>query len=196
MPRVVGITGGIGSGKTLVGRIFSGLDVPVFNADTIAKEAYKETSIIQRIAERWPQTIDSLGHVQLGQIGAIVFQHNHELKWLESVLHPFVHERWNEFVNQHIQAPYIIRESAILIQTQLHLHCDYVILVEAPDDQRIQRVRQRSHLSLEEINRRMDNQMSQEEMSKFSHFIIHNYEPYSVIAQVLEIHEKLTKPII
>ncbi|MBM3428031.1 MAG: dephospho-CoA kinase [Bacteroidetes bacterium] len=196
MPRVVGITGGIGSGKTIIGRIFSGIDVPIFNADTIAKEAYKETSIIQRIAKRWPQTIDSHGHVQLGQISTIVFHNKDELKWLESVLHPFVHKRWNEFVNQNIQAPYIIRESAILIQTQLHLHCDYVILVEAPNDQRIQRVQQRSHLSLEEINQRMDNQMSQEEMSKFSHFIIHNYEPFSVIAQVLEIHEKLTKPII
>lgn len=193
MPLIVGITGGIGSGKTLISRIFSELNVPTFNADNVAKEAYKEKQIINQIAERWPNTIDGNGMVSLRQISSIAFQDSKEMKWLESLIHPFVHQRWNDFVMKYNEASYIIRESAILIQTQLHLNCDYVILVEAPNPLRILRVAQRSQLSTDEIIQRMETQMSQEEMSKFSHFTIHNHEPHSVIEQVLSIHQEIIK---
>lgn len=191
MPLIVGITGGIGSGKTLIGRIFSELGVPVFNADVETKSAYKNTAFVQLIAARWPEAVSENGSVLTDVIGTHVFQDKDELAWLESILHPYTRQRWEAFIKEHHDAPYIMKESAILIQSKTHASCNHIILVKAEKLERIRRVQMRSNLSESEILKRMDAQMSEDEISNYCDYTIINQEPHSVIAQVLKIHESL-----
>ena len=191
MPLIVGITGGIGSGKTLIGRIFSELGVPVFNADVETKSAYKNTAFVQLIAARWPEAVSENGSVLTDVIGTHVFQDKDELAWLESILHPYTRQRWEAFIKEHHDAPYIMKESAILIQSKTHASCNHIILVKAEKSERIRRVQMRSNLSESEILKRMEAQMSEDEISKYCDYTIINQEPHSVIAQVLKIHESL-----
>ena len=191
MPIVVGITGGIGSGKTLIGRIFSALSVPVFNADVETKSAYKNETFVQLIAARWPEAVSENGSVLTDVIGTHVFQDKDELAWLESILHPYTRQRWEAFMKEHHDAPYIMKESAILIQSKSHESCDHIILVKAEKAERVKRVQMRSNLPESEILKRMEAQMSEDEISKYCDYAIMNQEPHSVIAQVLKIHESI-----
>lgn len=187
----VGLTGGIGSGKSAVGRIFKQLGIPVYISDIEAKIiANRNPRVKEKLQKLFGQDIyteQGLDRVKLGQI---VFSNKEKLSQLNSVIHPAVQEDYEEW--KRIQkAPYVIKEAAILIETGGHKKVDKLLVVTAPEELRIQRVMQRDGLKKEEVLARMNNQMPQKEKDALADFLIRNDESESVIKQVLKIHERL-----
>jgi dephospho-CoA kinase len=189
----IGITGGIGAGKSTVCKIFQSLGIPVFDADTVAKSAYSYSAIKSQIEFEFGDEIFVNGNIDTQTMGKIVFSDPSKLKRLESIIHPYVHQKWMEFEATNSQAPYILRESALLISSGSYVHCDHVILVRAKKETRIARVQKRSSLSQSEIEKRMALQTSDDEATSICHFVIDNNDNDSVIKQVLEIHRTLTQ---
>ena len=170
----IGITGGIGAGKSTVSKIFHALGIPVFDADSVAKNAYSDSEIRAKVIAEFGSHL-FLGNVLDTQtMGSVVFSDPLKLKKLEMIIHPFVHQKWMEFEAANRQAPYILRESALLISSGSYVHCDYVILVRAKKETRIARVQKRSSLSQSEIEKRMGLQTSDDEATSICHFVIDN----------------------
>lgn len=193
MPLHIGITGGIGSGKSIVSRIFHSLGVPVFDADQIAKSAYANVSVKQQVESEFGSSIFVENQLDTIALGKIVFSDPVQLKKLESIIHPFVHQQWARFEQKHSAAVYILRESALLISSGSYVDCDKIILVSASKPVKLARVQQRSRLSISEIEKRMSLQLTDEESLPYCDFVIRNNEQDSLIQQVMRIHLQLTE---
>lgn len=187
----IGLTGGIGSGKTTVARIFETLGIPVYYADEAAKKIMNEdehlrTLIIKNFgAESYVN--DKLNRAHLS---SIVFNNAQKLSLLNSLVHPLTladAEQWSRKQN----TPYIIKEAALLFESDAWKMVDKIIGVNAPYELRLQRTMQRDLLSKEEVEARINNQMSEEEKMKRCHFIIINNEKELLVPQVIKIHESL-----
>lgn len=190
----VGITGGIGSGKTTVAKVFKQLGVPVYHADFWAKEIMNTEPIVkQRLKEIFGENIyDSDGNADRKKISEIVFSNKKKLEELNSVIHPAVWLHGENWLKQHTQKPYILKEAAILFESGGSKNIDKIIMVYAPKEIRIERVMKRDHVSREEVEARMKNQWDDERKIVLSDFIIVNDGKSLVIPQVLEIHKKLS----
>jgi dephospho-CoA kinase len=190
MAKCLGITGGIGAGKTTISRIFQSLGVPVFDADAEAKDSYNDAEVQKKITLTFGEGIFIDQKLQPKILASKVFAFPDQLKKLEAIIHPLVHERWEKFAQLHSEMPYIIRENAILIQSGGHLTCDKVLLITAPLENRIARVMSRSKLSREAIEDRIQHQWSDEQLLPFVHFVIenkHNPSPdEALIPQVIQ----------
>ncbi len=193
MAKCLGITGGIGAGKTTISKIFQSLAIPIFDADSEAKACYKDAEVITEISATFGHDIFINDVLQPKVLASKVFAFKDNLKKLESIIHPRVHERWILFATRHNQQPYIIRENAILIPSGGHLTCDKVLLITAPLEDRINRVMARSRLTRDAILERINHQWSNEEMQTYCHFVIENKQAPSVldaiIPQVIEIDQ-------
>jgi dephospho-CoA kinase len=187
----VGITGGIGAGKSTVCKIFQSLGIPVFDADKIAKSAYSDPKIKSQIEVQFGTDLFHENGLNTHALGNLVFSDSSKLKKLEAIIHPFVHQKWDEFEAAQSQAPYILRESALLVSSGNHANCDYIILVRAPKATRMMRVQKRSGLSQAEVEKRMSLQSTDEQSQPFCNFIIDNDETDSLIEQVMQIHHQL-----
>jgi len=187
----VGLTGGIGSGKTVVAEVFKTLGIPVFNADNTAKKMMEEdqalkTSIKQVFGE------EAYINNQLNKkyIANIVFNDAYQLEVLNSITHPAIIKAAEDWMQQQT-APYCIKEAALLFETGSAANLDYIIGVKAPDSLRIHRVMQRENISRADVLARMNKQISQTIKMKLCNFIIHNDEQHLVIPQIIELHNKL-----
>lgn len=188
----IGLTGSIGSGKTLVARIFEALDVPVFYADIVARELLKETHIKNAIVQRFGTSVlDQKRQIVNKRLAAIVFGHSPSLNYLNDIIHPEVRKKLHAWKADHAAKPYIIHEAAILFESGFNTECEQVIVVSAPEELRIQRVMKRDGISSEEVRQRIDNQWPEEEKIRKADFVIINDGQQLVIPQVLEIHRKL-----
>lgn len=187
----IGITGGIGSGKTTVSKIFEVLGIPVYYADVEAKKILNEDdSIITSIKKIFGE--ESYIDHQLNSkfIASIVFTDSNKLYSLNQLVHPATISHSNEWMN--IQtSPYCIKEAALIFESESQKNLDYVIGVWAQEDIRIKRIIQRDRLSKEEVLKRINNQMNEELKMKNCDFIIHNNEIEMLTTQVIELHEKL-----
>jgi dephospho-CoA kinase len=189
----IGLTGGIGSGKSTVAHIFQILGIPVYNADDAAKKLMVEdkklkTAIISAFGKR------SYGNGNLDReyIASLVFNNKEKLDLLNSLVHPVtIRDAKDWFQKQH--AAYAIKEAALIFESGTNNDLDYVIGVQSPLKLRIQRTMDRDHISEDEIKARIDNQMKEEEKIKRCNFILVNNEREMVIPQVLNLHEKLLK---
>jgi dephospho-CoA kinase len=188
----VGITGGIGAGKSTVCKIFQSLGIPVFDADSVAKSAYSNPGIISQIEREFGDQIFVDGNIDTQAMGKIVFSDPSKLKRLESIVHPYVHQKWNEFESLNADAPYLIRESALLISSGSYINCDFIVLVRAAIATRLLRVQNRSKLSQSEVEKRMAIQLSDEQLLPFCAYTIDNDDHHSLIEQVIQIHQQLT----
>lgn len=191
--KIIGLTGGIGSGKTTVANIFSSLGVPVFNADYEAKELYKNPDIIRKTIEILgnKDIIDSNGEIIKSQISAIIFTDPLKRTALNNLIHPLVKKRFSEWISQN-PFNYCIREAAILIESDAHRDCDKIIVVTSPLKDRVERVMQRDGDAKNEVEKRILTQMKDEERIKFADFIIENDKtPEYLHEQVLKIHQQL-----
>jgi len=185
----VGLTGGIGSGKSTVAQIFHSLGIPVYDADKRAK------ALVNEIPDLKKNIIDLLGDESYqngvynrSYISQIVFQDQEKLAALNRLIHPYsIGDADNWFLQQ--QSPYIIKEAAILFESGAHKHLDVVIGVYAPLELRLNRVQQRDGLSKEEILRRMSTQMDEEQKMKLCDYLIVNDEKQSLITQVLQLDQ-------
>lgn len=189
--KVIGLTGGIGSGKSTVARVFSTLGVPVFDADTEAKKLYTEDStLLPEVVKAFgPQIMHADGSLNREALAALVFSDAEALTKLNALVHPRVGKRfqvWKE--KQH--GPAVIREAAILFESGSHIDCDAVLVVTAPENLRIQRVMQRNTVTADEVRARMARQWTEEQLLQQANEVIRNDENKLVVPQVMAIAEK------
>ncbi len=189
----VGITGGIGSGKTTVCRLFEVLGVPVYYADDRAKELMvTDPELRQGIVELLgDQAYTADGALDRGWIAGQVFGDEQKLEALNALVHPAVWRdtaRWNK---QYNDRPYTLREAALLYESGGHKMVDVMLVVTAPRELRIQRVQERDGLSKDDIRARMDRQWPQAEKDKRADYLIVNDGQQSLVRQVWHIHHEL-----
>jgi len=189
---IIGITGGIGSGKTIVCEIFKQLGVPVFNADLVARDLMLNNQEVYTLLQaHFGETIfPLLGQFDKLHLSQLVFNNPDELSQLNSIVHPFVKNTfaiWKEKQTTN----YVLHEAAILIETGFNKLCDKVIVVEAPENLRIQRVAARDGKSTEDVVSIIQQQMSDEDRRKHADYTIINNEISPLLPQILTIHETI-----
>lgn len=195
MPLKVGITGGIGSGKSIVSKIFHTLSVPIYNSDDRGKYLTKTSSDIrQQIKEQFgPAYFDENGLLLSQKLGATVFADEEKLKILNAIVHPEVRKDFTVWYEQQ-NSPYILKESAIIFENGLEKSLDLVITVVSPLHMRIHNIQQRdSFRSKENIEAIISKQMGDEEKMQRSDFVIYNDEQQSLLKQALTIHDNIIK---
>jgi dephospho-CoA kinase len=187
----VGLTGGIGSGKTTVAGIFETLGIPVYNADNAAKRIMNENEILRKkIIEHFGAESYKNNQLNRPHLALVVFNDAQKLALLNSLVHPLTFEDAENWMKQQ-QAPYIIKEAALMFESDAWKYVDKVIGVSAPYELRIQRTMERDHISREAIDARINKQMNEEEKMKRCDYILNNDEKTLLIPQVTALHEKL-----
>jgi dephospho-CoA kinase len=188
----IGLTGNIGSGKTTVAKVFELLGVPVFYADDEAKKVMiTDVILVDAIKHAFgAQSYFEDGTLNRKHIAAIVFNNPAELEKLNALVHPAVFRAFDSLEAKAKNAPYIIREAAILFESGSYKTCDRTLIVSAPLDKRIARVIQRDHIPADEVKKREARQMSEEEKKELADDIIINDDKQLVIPQVLALHEQ------
>ena len=187
----VGVTGGIGSGKSTVCNLFKCLDVPVFNADEAGRRLLAEDhTVIEQIKNIFGEEIIRNRKPDRKKIAELVFSNTEKLTKLNSVIHPAVRKKFNNWVAGQT-SPYIIDEAAILFETGIYKQLDFTILVTAPEQLRIKRVMQRDGIDEASIKSRMKNQWSDEEKKKIASFVIANDDITPLLPQVMDIHNAI-----
>jgi len=187
----IGITGGIGSGKTTACKIFENLGVKIFYADNEGRKLLNTDKQLKRKVKNvfGKDMYDSAGKLDRPRMGKLVFSNPKALEKLSSLVHPKVNKVFLEWLNLHERNPYVIKEAAILFETGYYHNLDKIINVFAPKDSRIQRVMKRDGVSREEVERRMRFQYSDEERNKLADYIIVNEDGMDLLPQVMELHE-------
>lgn len=186
----IGITGGIGSGKSLITKIFVCLGVPVYDADSRAKYVMTTDGIlIDQIKKEFGELSFQNNELNRAYISKLVFEDQDKLKLLNSLVHPRVGEDYKNWVDQQTSS-YVIKEAALMFEAKSSEMLNKVIVVSAPEELRIKRVlkrdTQRTQKQVEEIIR---NQMRENEKLKLADFVIVNDETHLVIPQVLALHQ-------
>ncbi|MBE9467110.1 MAG: dephospho-CoA kinase [Bacteroidetes bacterium] len=189
----IGITGGIGSGKTIVCDIFRQLNIPVYNADNEAgKILINNNSVRLSLIENFGKNIYlNSSEINKKILANIIFNDKKALNKINAIVHPAVWQNFLSFVQNKSCYNYVILEAAILIESGFHKNMDYVINVSAPKDLRISRVKMRDNITKEAVLNRINNQLSEQERIDFSDFIITNDDKQLVLPQVLDLHKKL-----
>ena len=189
----VGITGGIGSGKTMVCKVFELLGISVYYSDEESKKILdNDIKVKEQIIKTFGNEILNVGgNIDRKKLSAAVFGDKEKLTLLNGIVHPSVTKHFEEWVKMHSSDKYILKEAAILFESGANRLVDKVITVTAPVSLKIQRAMQRDNISEEQLVLRMKNQWSDEEKIKQSQFVIFNNEDQLLIPQVLKIHELL-----
>lgn len=187
----LGITGGIGSGKTSVCRVFNVLGIPVFSADPEAQKIMNsDNKIIREINKIAGKNLYAHGSLDRMGLASLIFNNPDALKKVNSLVHPVVFEHFNAWVEDQ-KTPYVIMENAILFESGASALVDRIATIIAPVEERIQRVIQRNELSREQVMERIRNQMNDETRIKMSDYVINNSENAMIIPVILRIHEDL-----
>jgi dephospho-CoA kinase len=187
----IGLTGGIGSGKSTVAKIFEILGIPVYYADDAAKRLMNTDAELKReIIQHFGDRSYAGGQLDRSYIAQRVFDNKETLQLLNSLVHPVTKRDAEEWMLRQT-APYAIKEAALIFETGLGEFLDYVIGVSAPQALRIARTIKRDAVTEEEVLSRMKNQMEEETKMGMCDFVIYNDEQQPVLSQVLKLHEKL-----
>lgn len=192
-PKIVGLTGGIGSGKTTVAKMFETLKVPVYIADDEAKLLMNRSKVIRRKLEALLGTEAYLNNVlNKPYIASKIFNDSTLLKQMNAIVHPKVAAHFKKWTaKQH--TPYVIKEAAILFENGSYRYLDFVITVTAPLQERISRVLKRDETTLERVKAIIANQWPDAEKIKQSHFVVVNKDLTTAQAQVANIHKEILK---
>lgn len=191
-PIKVGITGGIGAGKSIACEIFKILSVPVYDADSRAKTLMEESErVISLMIETFgPDSYNSQGKLNRKYLAEKVFPDATKLKEINQIVHPAVEEDFVEWVSNQDEADYILKEAALLVETGTYKKLDALIMVTAPEHIRIQRVLSRdNHRTIEDIRAIIDKQLAEEKKKEVSKFVIINNDNVLLIPQILKIHD-------
>jgi dephospho-CoA kinase len=186
----VGITGGIGSGKSTVARIFEHLGVPVYHADEETKKLYSENAALREkiIRAFGPETYEG-NELNRSAMASLVFRHAEKLQELNSIVHPYVFANYEAWCEAHRSDPYTLKEAAILFESGSYRRLHLVIGVIADEALRISRVVSRDHVAEKAVRQRMENQLPQEELRKKCDYIIENDGTKSLTEQVVVLHK-------
>jgi len=187
----VGLTGGIGSGKTTVAKIFELLGIPVYYADDAAKRIMNEDEELKTAIQKQFGK-DAYGNEGLNRtfLSAKVFTDPARLEILNSLVHPATIRDAAKWMSQQ-KTSYTIKEAALIFESGSAEHLDYVIGVYAPTQLRIKRAIERNHLGYEEVTQRINKQLDENIKMKLCDFVIYNDEQHLLIPQVIELHKKL-----
>ncbi len=194
--KKIGITGGIGSGKTTVCKIFESLDIPVYYADKEAKKILASNLSVKK------QMKDLLGEEAFYNngkpdriyIASKIFNDKELLAKINEIIHPAVQldaDRWFEILKNETKSKYCLKEAALLVETGSYKSLDSLIVVTCPEDIRIQRVMKRDKIKFDDVMKKVRNQMYEEDKVKLADFVIVNDGKNSLIPQVWAIHHKL-----
>ena len=201
---IVGLTGGIGSGKSTVAKIFASLGVPVYHADEAAKELYiQDQSLKQWIIDAFGEGVGNFADgalvgINREKLAQIVFNDEDLLQKLNQEVHPRVKSafhRWLEIQSRNPISPYVIREAAILFESRTDQDCDYIIAVEAPVQLRIQRASDHLKITPEAVESRIKNQWTDAERANKADHIISNSTHDPLLEQTLKIHHQILETL-
>lgn len=188
----VGLTGSIGSGKTLVSKIFETLGVNVFYADNSAKALYENNKVREEIINVFGSSIlTENNQIDRKVFAEIIFDDKSALKKINSIIHPLVMNDFVKWLANHKNEPYILHEAAILFESDLSKNFDFVITISAPEELRIERIMKRDNVNHETVIARIKNQWSDEKKVNLADFVVLNDETELVIPQVIKIHKIL-----
>jgi dephospho-CoA kinase len=189
----LGITGGIGSGKTSVCRVFNVLGIPVFSADSVAKIIMeKDEVVINGINSITGKNLYLSGSLDRMALASIIFSDRNLLEKVDSLVHPVVFEYFERWIKEQT-TPYVIMEAAILFESGAFRVVDKTATVVAPTEERIRRVMERNGLSRNQILERMTNQLDDESRIRLADYVIQNSENDMIIPAILRIHEEMLK---
>ena len=189
----IGITGGIGAGKSTVAGIFKVLGVPVFDADATAKNILNTDSVLrEQIAATFGSETYKNGLLDKKYLATLVFNNPDQLAKLNALVHPASIEAANIWAKHWEEqgCPYILKEAALLFEAGTNVGLDFIIGVTAPVEMRIARVMERDHVTREEVLKRMQHQLDDTEKMKRCNFVIDNNEASLVIPEVLALHAR------
>ena len=188
----VGLTGGIGSGKTLAGSVFRALGVPVYLADDEAKRLMQsQPELISSVRKLFGPRAYVDRKLNREYIGGIVFNDHDMLKQLNALVHPAVQADFEQWSKKNTDKPYVIEEAALLFEAGAAKQMDYTVFVRAGIETRIERVINRDHVSREHVLSRIRNQMDAAEKEKWADFVIINEIGSMILPQIVDLHQKL-----
>ena len=194
-PLQIGITGGIGSGKTLICKIFHSLGIPIYDADSRAKILMTTDGIlVEQIKKEFGMlSYNEDGSLNRKYLGQIAFDQKLKLEKLNQLVHPRVAKDYEEWVSTHQHFPYVIKEAALLFESGSYKGLDKIVAVSASEQIRMKRVLQRdTHRTEKDVENIFGNQLPENEKLKRADFVIINDETRLVIPQVLELHERFS----
>jgi dephospho-CoA kinase len=187
--KIIGITGGIGSGKSTICSVFKTLGAPVFNSDYEAKQLYfRNSAVVEEIRLAFGEDVFLNGAIQTSALASKVFDNATELDKLNSIVHPAVAQRWKSWLEEQ-EFPYVIREAAILIESGSYKDCDAIILVTASFETKIGRVMRRDNLSQDLIEKRMQQQWSDEQLRSYCNHEIINESNSLIVPEIYRLHQ-------
>lgn len=187
----IGLTGGIGSGKTTVARVFELLDVPVYYADAVSKLLYQtDPDLMAAIKKHFGEDLYVGGQLDRAKMAALVFNDPEKLELLNQLVHPPTLRDAEAWMKKQ-SAPYVIKEAALIFESGSAAGLDYIIGVQAPRALRLKRVMDRDKVSREAVISRMDRQIDEDIKMRLCDFLIRNDEQELVIPQVMELHGRL-----
>ncbi len=189
----IGITGGIGSGKSSVCRIIKNFGIPVFTTDDVGRELLnKDKKLIRKVKKIFGEEMYFTdGSLDRERLAAVVFNDPKELERISEMIHPLVQKKFEKWCSQYNKSPYILKEAAILFETGHYHDLDKVIHVFAPKSQRINRVIKRDNTTKEKVEKRMRFQYSDEERNRLADYIVMNEDGIDLLPEVMELHEIL-----
>lgn len=189
--KIVGLTGGIGSGKSTVANIFKKLGIAIYDSDQQAKNLYsKSVELRTKMISNFGEDIYTGNQINRKKLADIVFNDSEKLALLNGIVHPLLKLDFDDW-REDQTGEYVIREAAILIESGAYKTCDFVVVVTANKELRVSRVRLRDGASQNEVEQRVSNQISDNERLSYADFVIRNNGTESLIEQVLKIDAQL-----
>lgn len=176
MTKIIGLTGGIGSGKTTIANHLKSLGFPVYNSDEQAKSILNSIEIVNNLKIVLGIEIFTNGLLDKKKLSNLVFNDPEKLKLLNQIIHPAVKVDFKNWLEVHKNFPIVIKEAAILFESGSYKDCDAVITIDAPQDIRIQRVIKRDQLSYEEVMSRINNQWTDTMRKDKSDYVVDNQD--------------------
>lgn len=174
MPKIIGLTGGIGSGKTTIANYLVSLGYPVYIADDAGRKVMQKQEIIDAIKEKFGLEIFENNLLNRAKLAKIVFDNPEQLKKLNAIVHPAVKEDFKNWLTRHLESPLVFYESAILFESGSYTDFDVIITVIAPLEKRIARVLERDNSNREQVLNRINAQWTDEQRISKSDFVIEN----------------------
>ncbi len=174
MTKIIGLTGGIGSGKTLVANYIKSKGIPVYIADEEAKKIMETQEVIQMVQTTFGNNVISDKKIDRSKLAQQVFNNPEKLQKLNAIIHPLVKQNFDLWLKNHQNFPFVVKEAAILFESGSYKYCDSIITITAPLETRLQRVIDRDNTNRESVLSRMKNQWLEEQKIAKSHFVIHN----------------------
>lgn len=191
MTKIIGLTGGIGSGKTTIAKLFIAEGIPVYIADDEAKKIMKSAEAVQKVAAVFGNEVIKNNHIDTKTLSSIVFNNPDKLKALNAIVHPLVKKHFDEWLSKKEMFPFIIKEAAILFESGSYKYCNKIITVTASQETRINRVMQRDNVTEQEVLDRIKNQWPDSEKIAKSDYVIGNENLEETKIQFQKILKKL-----